>query len=395
MKISEKFSAPIKAVVWGQIPVKFDTPESYFGMLGAEQKFIFGLAQKVTPTLSNEYAINIALDHIRSQIDQAISQFQQAASTDANEDRYKALIAAYGNRKSLVPGSSPARFLSRMTDSEPEQALRTAICFYDVPVPLGRSEWGGKWARAAAAAEALIRGWRKDLDNLDSTLSEFSQSWDARFASLNMALSARLAEVGATSSEFSELLRVGRDDIVAALDLHKTQLAEAISDGQAQIAAIRETYKAELTLQAPTTYWKAKQISHRWVAAAWAAAFCVAAICAAKSTWWVWNTTAEAHITDKLPLPYGYFLPTLGAAFLSVWILRILSRQLLSNLSLCSDAGERVAMVKTFLALMQKPDHVKEPDRVLILSALFRSAGKAEDDGTPPNWFDVIMQRTK
>jgi hypothetical protein len=52
-------------------------------------------------------------------------------------------------------------------------------------------------------------------------------------------------------------------------------------------------------------------------------------------------------------------------------------------------------MVMTFLALMQKPDHVRETDRVLILSALFRPATRTEEDGAPPNWFDLVMQRIK
>ena len=75
--------------------------------------------------------------------------------------------------------------------------------------------------------------------------------------------------------------------------------------------------------------------------------------------------------------------------------MRIISRQLLVNFSFASDAGERVAMVKTFLALMQKPEHVSENDRVLILSALFRPSTKSDDDAAPPNWFDLLMNRVK
>jgi hypothetical protein len=85
----------------------------------------------------------------------------------------------------------------------------------------------------------------------------------------------------------------------------------------------------------------------------------------------------------------------LAVAFLAVWVLRIISRQLLTHFVMASDAGERVAMIKTFLALMQLPEHVKEEDRILILSSLFRPSAKTEDAATPPNWFDLLMQRVK
>jgi hypothetical protein len=44
---------------------------------------------------------------------------------------------------------------------------------------------------------------------------------------------------------------------------------------------------------------------------------------------------------------------------------------------------------------MQKPDHVKDTDRALILAALFRPAGKTEDDATPRNLVDAVVQRVR
>ena len=171
-----------------------------------------------------------------------------------------------------------------------------------------------------------------------------------------------------------------------------------LEDGRANITAIGRTYREELTLQAPTTYWQKKQTGHRWAAAGWALAFVVLAACAALSVGLVWYWTVVRGfpgmpVPTGASLPYGEFIPTAGTVFLSIWVLRIVSRQLLAQFALSSDAGDRVAMVKTFLALMQSPEHVKEDDRILILSALFRPPSKSDDDGAPPNWFDLLITR--
>ena len=66
--------------------------------------------------------------------------------------------------------------------------------------------------------------------------------------------------------------------------------------------------------------------------------------------------------------------------------MRLLSRIFLTNLSLHADCAERVAMIETFLALMQDEKKVKEDDRVLILQALFRrSAPPPGPDETAPS----------
>ncbi len=73
-----------------------------------------------------------------------------------------------------------------------------------------------------------------------------------------------------------------------------------------------------------------------------------------------------------------------------------LSRQFLGHRALEADAAERVAMVQTFLALMEKPEHVAQADRLLILGALFRPSAKGDgDDAAPPSWLDLVMQRIK
>ncbi|HEX9836523.1 MAG TPA: hypothetical protein VGB90_06685, partial [Alphaproteobacteria bacterium] len=98
----------------------------------------------------------------------------------------------------------------------------------------------------------------------------------------------------------------------------------------------------------------------------------------------------------------GAAFPNIGAlivisapAFLAIWLLRIISRQLHANIAEMHDARDRVVMAQTFLALL---DHgkVTPEDRVLILHSLFRpSTIGGADDSTPPHWFELLMERVK
>jgi len=90
-------------------------------------------------------------------------------------------------------------------------------------------------------------------------------------------------------------------------------------------------------------------------------------------------------------------VPIAVFAFATIWILRILGRQLSRHLQLRDDANERRTMVMTFLALMNEQgaaDLITERDRILILHALFRpSAATAPDDAPPAHWFDLLTSK--
>jgi hypothetical protein len=74
------------------------------------------------------------------------------------------------------------------------------------------------------------------------------------------------------------------------------------------------------------------------------------------------------------------------------WILRVVSRLFHMNVVATADAGERVTMVKTYLALFDEKK-LSEADRILVLQALFRPTSQTPDESPPPNWFDVLMHR--
>lgn len=78
---------------------------------------------------------------------------------------------------------------------------------------------------------------------------------------------------------------------------------------------------------------------------------------------------------------------------LTLWLLRILVRGYFSQAHLATDAEERVAMVKTYLALMESG---KAPSDTLtpVLIALFRPAsdGLVKDDSMPAGFAELLSK---
>lgn len=81
---------------------------------------------------------------------------------------------------------------------------------------------------------------------------------------------------------------------------------------------------------------------------------------------------------------------------LGVWFLRVLVRLYLSHKHLETESGERVVMVKTYLALMSSGS-LPESEREIILQALFRptSTGLIKDDGMPPSALELLTKLMK
>ena len=84
------------------------------------------------------------------------------------------------------------------------------------------------------------------------------------------------------------------------------------------------------------------------------------------------------------------------AATMGVWLIRLLVRNYLSHVHLAHDAAERVAMMQTYLALIEEGKLQDEGHRNLILQALFRpaSSGIVKDDASPPFMAEWLKRTT-
>jgi Family of unknown function (DUF6161) len=172
---------------------------------------------------------------------------------------------------------------------------------------------------------------------------------------------------------------------------------QTAASAQAAIASIESTDAAfgeRMQLEAAVNYWGEKRGSHAkqrgtafktlaWFMAiagiAATLAFTLAAFLLLEMAGVKMPIFELGRASTDTPLPTVSYLVI--TAFLGTlltclfWAARILVRIYLSERTLLTDSEERLVMIKTYLALIKEGGALKDEDRLVILNALFRSAG--------------------
>ncbi len=173
---------------------------------------------------------------------------------------------------------------------------------------------------------------------------------------------------------------------------HKYQ----VKDHDERMDHIERTFREDMSLRAPVTYWTKRSNLHKQRANSALGWFCflgvVTLVCAFISV--------PAYYKQIAELSNGSFIaPTIALGFPSVlvlWMFRHISRMFVTNFRFADDSSFRATQTETYLALMaDEKAHVSEDDRLLILNALFRSLdhGGADDDAPPANLLEILKRR--
>jgi len=239
-----------------------------------------------------------------------------------------------------------------------------------------------------------------ELRDVDSSSAEVRTVKDGIDTLRNEGQKELVAMRVARSSEqkYDEEFRSGREVERLRYEAAALEQRGAIAE---EWSNLKRLYDTDLALRAPTTYWSAKQNRHRWFSIAYGMAF-GAMIAVGLWTFAAYGVEILSKASDDAAKSASIVprLVEIGVpAFLGIWLLRIVGRMLSTHLQLLEEAGERATMVKTFLALMKDEERgslVRDEDRILILSALFRhSSTSGTDDAPPASWFDLLMTRLK
>jgi hypothetical protein len=198
-----------------------------------------------------------------------------------------------------------------------------------------------------------------------------------------------LGEIAGLRDSVSSMLESQKETHEELLTDHRETVDTALQETRQDLDTLKATYDAELALRAPVRYWSKKKAEHQHLAKnfAWA------------SGGGLLVATAAFAALVYLILPWGGD-PTLGhvaaLALLSAplfWGVRVLVRNLLSNIHLATDAAEREVLIQTYLALARK-GWAKEEELELVLQAIFRptSTGIVKDDAAPAGWWEFITK---
>jgi hypothetical protein len=156
---------------------------------------------------------------------------------------------------------------------------------------------------------------------------------------------------------------------------------------------IANTYDKKLALQASVSYWTTKASRHRNFSIAFGFLFVLSLLTVGYLFFQEVYPLLKDASPDK-PIPYWVLALILIGAVISIWIVRLVVRVLLSHIHLQRDASERSTMLLTYLALLREGAGLKEDDKKLILQALFRpsSSGIVKDDALPSGMYDLITK---
>jgi hypothetical protein len=192
-------------------------------------------------------------------------------------------------------------------------------------------------------------------------------------------------------SKSKHVLETARGEFNKISEKINDDVGKEIAAAKASIESFKSAYQAEIALKEPVTFWTKKSRSHLW-GSIWfgIAALSVGTFAAFQA---MQHLPTLLVVSKDTPPPYYGIALAVSVSTLIIWLLRVLVRNYLAQSHLKADADERVAMVKTYLALSESG---KAPAESLgpVLAALFRPAsdGLVKDDSMPMNIAELLTK---
>lgn len=222
-------------------------------------------------------------------------------------------------------------------------------------------------------------------------------AYRGKLASINNDAEKTLASIRTTLDEEVTRSQEIAQEHSSRVEKHSGEWGALLEKCETEWSGLKAVYDEKLSLLAPTEYWKTQADQYKTQGIWYAVAFGLVLVALLVLFAILGIDELKAMNAAKPASVVLAILPIIIPAFAGIWVLRILGRQLAESLTIMKDATERVTLVKTFLALMRDETAgkavVKDEDRALILTALFRqSRVTAADDSPPLNALDSLLK---
>jgi len=215
-----------------------------------------------------------------------------------------------------------------------------------------------------------------------STLNELR----ATYTKLNEELKQQIQD----NEELHEKTTIEFRSLVGDLNGKFTSLFDT---SKKTLEDITNTYDKKLALKSSVSYWTTKADRHRNFSIGFGFLFVLSLVFVGYLYFQEIYPLLKDFPPDK-SIPYWVLALILITAVVSIWIIRLIVRVLLSHIHLQRDASERSTMLLTYLALLREGEGLKEDDKKLILQSLFRPSvsGIIKDDAIPSGMYDIITK---
>lgn len=346
-----------------------------------------------------------------SQLNQAMSEAQQAVQhKDARPQNYQGHVTSMNNlvqdvfaRRRLPHSSTPlAQRIDAYRQSAGEQAASFFAAVFIPPQqghhfePRDLAGWRGLTAGlierdglSSAPAKGRKQAAEQSFEQLrvkaEALLGEKSTAYDALHRDY-----AALVESTRTAAQEHQS-RFTQDQTQRAEDFEKL-----VSEHKQEMENLRKTFREEIALRAPATYWDDKRLEHERLSKVMGAVSFSSIALSVLGLGWLIHDLLRTAQPNAAPEAWRLAMVVLIGLF-AVWGVRLVVRMFLSHLHLATDAAERVVMARTYLSLLEGDRLASKEDRQLILQALFRPAsdGIVKDEGVPLSLAEVLTRTGK
>ncbi len=233
----------------------------------------------------------------------------------------------------------------------------------------------------AGRARNQLADWQQTAQS--TIQSKAAEAIDNAERDVQTALDQLKKQAADAGAQVSAGLNASTEEIRVAVAEAKVQVENA----KQELQRFKEAMEKQMALQAPVNYWNRR----RWIHGAFALGYGlvnIAAFAGAAVGIWLW---VDEHLPlkdlfDWPRLPLGKMVMTAVFITLGLWLLRTLVRLFLMHLHLSTDAGERVVLIQTYLAMLKEGQATLE-DRPYALQAVFRTVVVAppKESSAPPN----------
>lgn len=346
-----------------------------------------------------------------NQLDQALNNANQAPQhKDSNPQHYQAQIAGVASilqevfvRQRLPQSSTP--LAKRIEDYRKDAGDQAASFFAAVFVPPQQGHhfqpqelvgWRGlteglieRFGLTSAPQKGRKQAAEQSFEQLriraEGLVGEKTTAYDA----LHRDYSALAASVNTTANE-------QKTQFDAAQAARDGDFEKLVGEHKQEMENLRKTFREEIALRAPATYWEDKRKEHERMSKVTGTLSFGGIACAAGVLGWLVHDLLRTAVPNTAPETWRVAMLVLIGLF-AVWGVRLVVRIFLSHLHLATDAAERVVMARTYLSLLEGDRLASNEDRQLILQALFRptSDGIVKDEGIPPSMFEFLTRQSK
>ena len=346
-----------------------------------------------------------------SQLNQAMSEAQQAVQhKDVRPQNYQGHVTSLNNlvqdvfaRRRLPHSSTPlAQRIDAYRQSAGEQAASFFAAVFIPPQqghhfePRDLAGWRGLTAGLierdgllSAPAKGRKQAAEQSFEQLrvkaEALLGEKSTAYDALHRDY-----AALVESTQTAAQEHQS-RFTQDQTQRAEDFEKL-----VSEHKQEMENLRKTFREEIALRAPATYWDDKRREHERLSKVMGVVSFSSIALSVLGLGWLIHDLLRTAQPNAAPEAWRLAMVVLIGLF-AVWGVRLVVRMFLSHLHLATDAAERVVMARTYLSLLEGDRLASKEDRQLILQALFRPAsdGIVKDEGVPFSLAEVLTRTGK